>query len=155
MSVDAPSGSGMTPLAFGLHKTNPSTLSDGERDALRLTAAGLLRVGIGADSAAPITVTTTVKADLAADNDASVAAAAGLRFLGWSAKETTGTTAALFNIVHGATGAAGTVLEYVNLAPGETRSEWHGPKGMPAASGISIDYISGTPSVAIRTGVTA
>lgn len=45
-STDAPTGSGQVDRAYGLYKSSPSTLSDGEYDALRLTSAGLLRVSV-------------------------------------------------------------------------------------------------------------
>lgn len=98
---------------------------------------------------------SVVVASLSADSDATVAAQTGLRYCGFSAKETSGTTAVLFNIVHGATGAAGTVLDYVRLAPGETTRDWYGTEGRSADSGLSIDWISGAASVVLHYKVLA
>lgn len=86
-----------------------------------------------------------VNTGFSADVDAAVAAAAGLRLMGFACKESAGTPAvASFNIVHGATGAAGTVVVPVKLALSTNQFGWFGPDGIACASGISIDWIAGT-----------
>ena len=82
---------------------------------------------------------------VAADVDAAVAAVAGLRLIGWAAKESDGTPAvATFDIKNAATGAAGAVLVPVELSANESTREWYGPEGIPADDGLSIDHIAGT-----------
>ena len=85
-----------------------------------------------------------------ADVDAAVAAAVGLRLMGYSAREADGTPAAAsFNIKHAATGAAGTVLACVELEASKGDHMWFGPQGLDAADGISIDDIGGTYDVTL------
>lgn len=112
---------------------------------LLLSAATLgLADGVGGggggtlNPAALVAVNTGVGADV----DAKVGAAAGLRLVGFACRETAG-AAAKFIIVTGATGVAGTVLVPVNLAANESRDAWYGPEGLTAASGLSIDWVSG------------
>ena len=85
-------------------------------------------------------VQVDVNSAVVADVDAAVGAATGL--IGFSARETAGATAQ-FHVVNGATGAAGTKITRVNLAANESAREWWWP-GIDAASGISIDWVSGT-----------
>ena len=88
-----------------------------------------------------------VNAALVADADAAVAASAGLRLVGFAARESAGTAAAAtFFIVHGATGAGGTVVARVELLANESAREWWWP-GIDVASGISIDWVAGTVDV--------
>ena len=87
-------------------------------------------------------VQVDVNSAVVADVDAAVGAATGLRLIGFSARETAGATAQ-FHVVNGATGAAGTKITRVNLAANESAREWWWP-GIDAASGISIDWVSGT-----------
>jgi len=87
---------------------------------------------------------------LVADADLAVAAAPGLRYLGFSCKESDGTPAvATFRILRGDI-ATGTVLDTVELAANESAREWYGPEGFNSPEGISIDWIVGTVDVHIR-----
>jgi len=97
----------------------------------------------------PVAATADVNATLAADVDGAVAAAAGLRLMGWAAYETTGAAVASLIIVEGATGAGGTALIPVTLAANESRADWYGPGGIACASGLSIDYLAGTPTIVL------
>lgn len=139
----------------GVYNATLPTLTDGDHHEVPLDSKGRLLTAVGSDTSATGTAVDTVnKPTLAADSDAAVAATAGLRYMGFTAKETTGTGYASFNVVKGATGAGGgTPLDYVTLSPGETAREWYGPEGMDSPTGISIDWISGTPSVTIRSKV--
>lgn len=91
---------------------------------------------------------TDINTGITADVDAAVAASAGLRLIGFSARESAGTAAAAtFQIVNGATGAAAGKVFTVELNGDESRSEWFGPNGIDCANGISIDWIAGTVDV--------
>ena len=83
---------------------------------------------------------------ITADVDAAVAAATGLRLMGYACRESAGVAAA-FTIVHGATGAGGSSVVPVELAANGSDHEWFGPDGIDVASGISIDWIAGTVDV--------
>jgi len=89
-----------------------------------------------------------VNAGIIADVDAAVAAATGLRLMGYSARETAA-AAATFEIVNGATGAAGTTLVSVNLAASTSETIWFGDAGLDAESGLSIDDGTGTYDIAL------
>jgi len=81
---------------------------------------------------------------IVADVDAAVVATAGLRLMGYSTKESAAVpAAATFTIVHGATGAGGTVMVNVNLALSESATQWFGPDGIACPNGLSIDFLTG------------
>jgi hypothetical protein len=85
-----------------------------------------------------------------ADVDAAVAAQAGLRLVGFAARESAGVAAvATFKIVHGATGAGGTLLVPVELAANASAAEWFGPDGIACASGLSIDWVAGEAEIVL------
>lgn len=87
---------------------------------------------------------------LVADVDLAVPAAPGLRYLGFSCKESDAIPAATtFIVLHGDM-ATGTVLDTVELGLNESAREWYGPEGMNAENGISIDWVVGTVDVHIR-----
>lgn len=89
---------------------------------------------------------------IAADVDAAVAAATGLRLMGFASRESAGVAAvATFRLVHGATVAGGTTLYPVELSASESRGEWFGPDGIAVPDGISIDVIAGTVDVTLFT----
>ena len=89
-------------------------------------------------------VASDVNAGITADINAAVAAAAGLRLMGYSVRESKSSPAVCsFDIVNGATGAAGADLAYVELALSSGTTVWFGPEGLDAASGLSVDFISG------------
>jgi hypothetical protein len=90
-------------------------------------------------------ITVTTNAGITADVDAVVAANAGLRLMGWSARESAGSPAvAAAKIVNGATGAAAGKVANIGLAASTSRGEWYGPEGIPCPLGLSIDHIAGT-----------
>jgi hypothetical protein len=91
-----------------------------------------------------------VNAAVAADVEPAVAAAAGLRLVGWAARESDGTAAvATFRLMNGATVSGGTLLVPVELAANESEGAWYGPEGIDSANGISIDHIAGTVDIVI------
>jgi len=102
-------------------------------------------------------VPSTWQAALADVNDAvaanvepAVVAAAGLRLVGWSARESDGTPAvATFRIMNGITVVEGTLLVPVELSANESAREWYGPEGIDASGGITIDHIAGTIDIVI------
>lgn len=106
-------------------------------------AAHSMNTGTGIMVAASVAVNTAIAADV----DAAVAAAAGLRLVGFAARESASTAAAAtFIIVHGAT-AAGTKLIPVELAADQSTRDFFGPDGIACPDGISIDWIAGTVDV--------
>lgn len=82
----------------------------------------------------------------AATDEAIAAAGAGTRLMGFSARETTGTAGALFNIRHG-TANTDPILATVSLGASESAREWYGPDGLAAASGAWLERVSGTIQV--------
>lgn len=108
--------------------------------------------GITALKAAGVNIATSSITTLAviADADAKVAAAPGLRLIGFACKESAVTAAvATFNIVHGATAAGGTILVPVELAANESTRDWFGPEGIDASAGLSIDWVVGTIDIVL------
>lgn len=100
--------------------------------------------GFGINAAALVSVNTGNTANV----DAVIAAAAGLRLVGFAARESAVTAAAAtFIIVHGATAAGGTSVVPVELAANESAREWFGPEGINCANGISISIVAGTVDV--------
>lgn len=85
---------------------------------------------------------------LAADQPAAVAAAAGLRIVGYMLAEQAA-AAAEFRIMHGATVGGATNLYTVKLASGESTSEWMGEAGIACPNGLTIDRVSGTADVTL------
>lgn len=109
-------------------------------------SAHVLVGGAGINVAASVDVNAAVAADV----DAAVAAVANLRLVGFACKESAVTPAAAsFNIVHGATGAGGTVVVPVKLAASESKSQWFGDSGISVANGLSIDWIAGTSDIVL------
>ncbi len=80
-------------------------------------------------------------------------AAAGTRYLGFSARETAG-AAAVFSI-HNGTGNGDPILDSISLAANESRSEWYGESGIASAGGIWLQRISGSSQVSGRFKVVA
>lgn len=79
----------------------------------------------------------------AATDEAIAGAATGLRYMGFSCRESTESARAVFNIRRG-TSNAGAVMDTVTLEPGESAREWYGPDGIEAAAGIWLERVSGT-----------
>lgn len=99
-----------------------------------------------------IMVAGTAAAIVAADSVA-VAAVAGLRYLGFTAKETAA-AAATATVHHGATNA-GPVIDHINLAANETTREWYGPEGIAAPNGIFFELLTGAMSFGARSKTVA
>jgi len=76
-------------------------------------------------------------------NNQMAPAATGRRFLGFSARETTGAASAAFRLHNGTTGGDTLVLS-ASLAAAESTSDWFGPQGVAAEGGIFFSRISGT-----------
>jgi len=135
-------GTGILPsvLLGVFDNTAPASTTENQFGALRMSAQRVLY------TTAPA-VSVDVNSAVVADVDAAVGAATGLRLIGFSARETASATAE-FHIVNGATGAAGTKIVRVTLAANESAREWFWP-GIDAASGISIDWVSGSIDVDI------
>lgn len=87
-------------------------------------------------------VAYSLNAGKSADVDAAVAAATGLKLVGFAAKSAAG---AAFEIVHGATADGGDAIVPIELTT-EVRSAvgWFGDEGIPVANGLSINRTSGT-----------
>jgi hypothetical protein len=113
---------------------------------------------IGASSAAvPAAVTPTAVnsgASITSDQNAAVAAAAGLRLYGYSVMEDAATPAsASLRIMHGATVGGGTQVEVISLTAGESTADYWGPEGVAVPNGVSIDWVSGSFKMSLKTKV--
>lgn len=85
-----------------------------------------------------------VNAGVTADVEPAVAAATGLRLVGFMARETDGTPdVATGRIMNGATVAGGSEILGFELAANESQFFWFWP-GIAAENGLSIDHIAGT-----------
>lgn len=69
-------------------------------------------------------------------------------YLGFSFRETAGTTATLK--IYDGTSAAGTLLETVQLNANESRAEYYGPDGVSAERGIYVSVVAGTVEGSVR-----
>ena len=94
--------------------------------------------------------TTTVVAAGSTD-EAGVAATANMRLMGYSIKETAGAVATM-SLLHGAS-SAGTALAHENFAAAASVTRWFGPQGIPCASGIWIERLTGSTAVVLYTKV--
>lgn len=93
-------------------------------------------------------VSTYLNAAVSADVDAAVAAATGLRLMGYTVRETAAAVASA-KIVNGATGAAAGKVAEIGLVASGGQAIWFGPLGIPCPLGISINRIAGTMGVVI------
>lgn len=84
----------------------------------------------------------------ATTDEAGVAAAHGLRLMGYSIAERAA-GAATVDICHGA--AAGTIVQYENLAASSSVARWFGPQGLPVPNGVWIERVSGNTAVVLIT----
>lgn len=91
-------------------------------------------------------VLSSDEGDESATDEAIQGAATGLRYCGFSARETTGTASAEI-MIHNGTGTGDPVIEVVSLGPGESRSEYYGGEGIDSAGGIFLQRVSGTTRV--------
>lgn len=88
-----------------------------------------------------------LNAGIAADVEPAVAAAAGLRLMGYAARETAGAVANV-NIVHGAAVSGGAKVVPIEFVADSSRSQWFGD-GIPMASGITIEVVAGAVDVTL------
>lgn len=89
-----------------------------------------------------------VNTGISADVDAAVAAASGLRLMGYSVRESAAVAAATtVRLVHGATVAGGTEIAVIELAANEEKARWF-EGGIACANGISVDLaVAGTVDI--------
>lgn len=93
---------------------------------------------------ATATAVATGSADVAA-----VAAATGLRLLGYSVRESAGSAAvASFNLRNGST-VAGAIVAVEELAADTAKTVWFGGNGIACASGIFLDRVAGDTEIVI------
>jgi hypothetical protein len=92
---------------------------------------------------------TTIAA--ASGDEAGLAPAVGLRLVGVSVRETAAGVATL-NIEHGIANSSPIMLP-INLAAAESKTLWFGPQGIPCASGIWIERLTGTTQVVLITTI--
>lgn len=95
-------------------------------------------------------MTTTVIASASGD-EAGVAAATGLRLMGYSIKEMAAGVATL-SLLNGAS-SGGTALVHVNLAAAGSTVQWFGPQGIPADSGIWVERLTGSTAVILYSKI--
>ena len=84
-------------------------------------------------------------------DEAGIAAAHGLRLMGWSVRETAAAVATL-NIQHGAASAT-PIMAAINLAAAGSDKAWYGPQGLPCAGGVWIERLTGTTQVHLITTI--
>lgn len=84
-----------------------------------------------------------------ADQSLFVAAARGLRLMGWSCRESAGTPAAFsFRIFNGSS-SSGTTLANLGGAASANDNQWLGPNGINADNGLSIKHGAGVYDVTV------
>lgn len=82
-----------------------------------------------------------------------VSATANMRLMGFVVRESAGTPAvATLNIRHGTTNSD-TVLAPISLVASTTIPAWFGNMGIPCASGLYVDRVSGNTTVTFYTRV--
>lgn len=74
-----------------------------------------------------------------------------VRYTGFSLRETTGATGAVVRLWDN-TSAAGTILEEIALAAGESAREFYSPVGIEGATGLFVQIVSGTVVGSVRIG---
>ena len=125
------------------------------------TAANSLAVTLASDQSAlgvsgtgvyiPASINDMATAGTGANGQA-VAAATGLRLLGFAVRETTGSGPAMILLRYG-TSVAGPPLTIVSLGAYESAREWYGPDGINAAAGIYLERTSGSTQVTVYSKV--
>ena len=89
---------------------------------------------------------------ITSDQNAAIAAGTGLRLYGFSVMEDAAGTASL-RIMHGATVGAGTQVELISLVANESTADYWGPEGIAVPNGVSIDWISGSFKMSLKSKV--
>ncbi|MCK9623030.1 MAG: hypothetical protein M0R47_21145 [Methylobacter sp.] len=89
-------------------------------------------------------------ASIGANVDALVTANAGLRLVGYSAKESAATPAlSTLRIINGATGATNSPVVNIDLALSTSETVWFGDGGVACPAGLSIDWLTGQADVVL------
>jgi len=102
------------------------------------------RVEVGASLVASV----SVNEGISSDKEATVAAASGLRLVGWSAREAADPAAvATVRFMNGETVSGGTGLLTIELDPDGSVGEWYSPEGIDAGNGLTIEVIAGTVDI--------
>ena len=129
--------------------TTPASAGEGDVRNVRVSPQGNLLVepyyGNGSVYQA---ASVDASEGITTDQEATVPAAAGLRLVGWTARESAATAAAAtFGIMNGATVLGGTNIFRVELTADQSAGEWYGPEGIDVSGGLTIDVIAGTVDV--------
>lgn len=82
-----------------------------------------------------------------------IAAAAGLRLIGFSVAETAATAADAELVLRHGTLATDPILCRITLSPDESARDWFGPDGIAVASGVFVDRVTGTSELTLFTKV--
>ena len=84
--------------------------------------------------------TYTTVATAATTDEQGIAAAAGLRLMGYTIRETAAAVATV-NLCHGTSNA--TIIAGENLAASSSVTRWFGPQGLPVDAGVYIERLTG------------
>jgi hypothetical protein len=90
-------------------------------------------------------IATAVSADTAVS-------ATECTYYGFTFRETSGTATATVRLYDNATTNSGTLLDTIQLAISESRSDWYGPQGIRAQNGIYAKVVSGAVEGSVRRG---
>lgn len=74
------------------------------------------------------------------------------QYLGFSIRETTGTTSAAVRIYDNASAAAGTLLDTISLDPGESVADYYPGGGIRFVNGLFVKIVSGAIEGSVRIG---
>lgn len=92
----------------------------------------------------------TVLAGISTDQDAVLPGNRYLRLMGYSIRESAGTSgAAAADIVEGATASGGDKVVPIELSGNTNEKDWFGPDGIEMQSGVSVRVISGTVDIVV------
>ena len=138
-------------IAGRVDDTAPESAAEGVEREVRVSPEGNLLVELmWGNAALHQAASVDVNASITADVEPAVAAATGLRLVGWSAKESAGSAAiAEADIMNGASQSGGTVVSSIAIAASRSEQAWYGPEGIDCANGITIDHIAGQLDIAI------
>lgn len=113
---------------------------------------GIVLVDLNGD---PILVTgaasgaSTFDAGPGTNDEAIVAPTTGLRLMGFSCYETTGSAGSAFLLREGTSNAGGARYA-VTLGPNESRGEWFGPDGIASPGGIWLERTTGDTQMLVH-----
>lgn len=75
-----------------------------------------------------------------------------IAYMGFTIRETTGTTAAVVRIWDNASAASGTVLDEIALSGGQSAREFYPMGGVRAYNGVYVQVVSGAVTGSVRVG---